>query len=51
MAGIYARARANKLKHDVDSVRAEVPEMVNIPLVDFEEFETPDIFPTKRGKK
>lgn len=51
MAGIYARARANKLKHDVDSVRAEVPELVNIALVDFEEFETPDIVPTKRGKK
>jgi hypothetical protein len=37
MAGIYSRARANKLRHDVDSVRAEVPDLENIPLVDFDE--------------
>jgi hypothetical protein len=43
MAGIYSRARANKLKHDVDSVRAEVPDLENIPLVDFEENEGVEI--------
>lgn len=37
MAGIYARARAIRLRQDADSARAEVPILEPIQLVDFEE--------------
>ncbi len=39
MAGVYARARANKLGRNVDSVSAEIPELENVALVDFAEFD------------
>lgn len=51
MAGIYTRARSNKLKKSVDSVSAEVPELENIELVDFAELETTVTAPPKRVKK
>lgn len=38
MAGLYARARANKMKANVDSVRAEVPELEDVEIVDFSQF-------------
>lgn len=51
MAGIYTRARANKLKKSVDSVSAEVPELVSISLVDFDEVETTNAVSTRKVKK
>lgn len=51
MAGIYARARAIRLKQDVDSARAEVPILDPIPLVDFEEPEVLGMDPKGSRKK
>lgn len=51
MAGIYTRARSNKLRHNVDSVSAEVPELESITLVDFEELKQAESTPAKRGAK
>lgn len=50
MAGIYARARAIRLRQDVDSARAEVPILEPIQLVDFEQTEVLGMDP-KAGKK
>lgn len=51
MAGIYTRARSNKLRHNVDSVSAEVPELESIVLVDFDELIEPAAKAVKRGTK
>jgi Mn-dependent DtxR family transcriptional regulator len=40
MASIYTRARAAKMKVDVSSVQAEVPELESIDLVEIHSLES-----------
>lgn len=51
MAGIYTRARASKLKTDVASVQAEVPELESVELVEIQGFDEVKTEQPSRSKK
>lgn len=51
MAGIYTRARASKLKVDISSVEAEVPQLESVELVNIQGFDNPAMPFTSKGKK